>query len=383
MITKRLKINITILSVFALIGAITLIITNRFVQQLSTEERQKIDLWVMGIRQLATVNYEVQDYDYTFILEVLHNNKTIPVILVDNSGKVTNYMNISASRMANPHKVRRIIARMSRSHQPIVFTLYDDVTNTVYYDDSITLKRLSLYPYILLVVILVFVLTAYFIISQSWRAEQNDVWIGLAKETAHQLGTPTSSLMACLELLRQQDIEPKITEELGKDIDRLERITRRFSKIGSNPDLQEINLIALVDSSISYLSSRLSAHVHICANYNSAGKIWVLGNSTLLEWVFENIVKNGVDAMQGSGQITINIIDNTQLVFVDISDQGKGIARSNFRTVFNPGYTTKKRGWGLGLTLTKRIVEEYHRGKIFVLKSEINRGTTFRIVLKK
>lgn len=381
MISKRLKINIAILIVFAIIGAFTLTITNRFVEQLSAEERQKIDLWVMGIKQLATITDNDQDYTFTF--EVLKNNNTIPVILVDNNGEVTNYMNISASKMGNHQKVSNIIANMSQSHEPIVFTLYDDVTNTVYYDDSITLKRLSLYPYILLAIILVFVLIAYYVISQSWRAEQNDVWVGLAKETAHQLGTPTSSLMACLELLRDQNVTPNITDELSKDINRLERIAKRFSKIGSNPELGDLNLVELLNSSVSYLSGRISAQVRIAQNYNPNNKIWIMGNPTLLEWVFENIVKNSVDAMQGAGQINISIIDNTQLVFIDISDTGKGIARGSYRTVFNPGYTTKKRGWGLGLTLTKRIVEEYHRGKIFVLKSEVNKGTTFRIVLRK
>lgn len=379
--SKRLKINIILLATFALIGTLTLIVTNSFMRQLQADERQKIDLWVMGIKQLATTTDTNQDYTYTF--EVMRSNSTIPVILVDNNGNVTHSMNIAASKMNTPEKVAKIIERMSKKNEPIVFTLYDDEKNTVYYDDSTTLRQLSIYPYVLLFIILAFVIISYFAISQSWRAEQNGIWVGLAKETAHQLGTPTSSLMACVELLRQESATPQVVEELSKDIKRLERITLRFSKIGSNPDLNTTNLIELVSNSVLYLSGRISSHVKIAQTYDLNGSVMVMANQTLMEWVIENLIKNGVDAMQGKGTITIGISESAKQIFVDISDTGKGIPRANFKTVFNPGYTTKDRGWGLGLTLTKRIVEDYHRGKIFVLKSDINRGTTFRMVLKK
>lgn len=381
MVTKRLRITGILLISFVLIGAFSLYITNRFVKQLSTEERQKIDLWVMGMKQLA--NTSNNDQDYSFILEVLRNNKTIPVILVDDKGEVANYMNIPDSKMNTPEEAAKKIAQMSESNPPITFTLYDNAKNTVYYDDSITLKRLSYYPHIFLVIIMLFVLIAFYAISQSWRAEQNGVWVGLAKETAHQLGTPTSSLMACLELLHDQNISPIVIEELGKDINRLERITNRFSKIGSNPDLSEIKLAELIDGSVSYLTGRISTKVKITNNYDGVDDVRIMGNLTLLEWVIENIVKNSVDAMQGEGSIDINVFQNSKLVFIDISDTGKGISKNNLNNVFNPGFTTKNRGWGLGLTLTKRIVEGYHKGKIFVLKSELNKGTTFRIAFRR
>ena len=373
------KINQLLLLIFSVIGVAVLLVTNRFVKQLAYEERQKIDLWVMGVRELA--NPDRTDRDYTFIFEVLQNNRTIPVVLVDNQGRVVNYMNIAPSLMDTPERAAATIERMARAHEPIEFALYDDEKNTVYYDDSSTLKRLALYPYVLLAVILAFIIVSYYFVRQSLRAEQNGVWVGMAKETAHQLGTPISSLMACLELLRLEPAQPGVIDELSKDIQRLDRIAQRFSKIGSQPDLRPIDLCELIAGSVAYLSGRLSKRVRFCTHLPQH-PLMVLGSPTLLEWVVENLVKNGVDAMQGHGQIDVELSEADGWVCLDVSDTGQGIARGNFKAVFNPGFTTKSRGWGLGLTLAKRIVDGYHRGRIFVLRSEPHRGTTFRVMLR-
>lgn len=356
-----------------------MLVSNRFVNQLSDEERQKIDLWVMAIKQLSMP--ETSESDYTFTFEVLRNNRTIPVVLVDGKGQVVNYMNIAQTKMDTPDKVAKMLERMARKHEPIEFLLYDDEKNIVYYDDSSTLRRLSFYPYVLLAVILAFILISYYAIRQSLRAEQNGVWVGMAKETAHQLGTPTSSLMACLELLRQENLPQGVVDELAKDIHRLERITQRFSKIGSRPDLQLVDVRELVEGSVSYLSGRLSRQVAFGTTVPPQ-LTEVQANPTLLEWVLENLVKNGVDAMQGIGRIDVSVSRAGDWVHIDVSDTGRGIPRSNFKAVFNPGFTTKSRGWGLGLTLAKRIVEEYHHGRIFVLSSEHMKGTTFRVMLR-
>ena len=334
----------------------------------------------MGIKELA--NPDRTDGDYTFIFEVLENNRTIPVVLVDNQGNVANYMNIAPGQMDTPERVAATIERMARAHEPIEFVLADDEKNTVYYDDSSTLKRLALYPYVLLAVILAFIIVSYYFVRQSLRAEQNGVWVGMAKETAHQLGTPISSLMACLELLRMEPEPPSVTDELAKDVARLDRIAQRFSKIGSQPDLKPIDLRELIVASVDYLSERLSRRVRFCTHLPQH-PVMVQGSSTLLEWVVENLVKNGVDAMQGHGQIDVVLTEVEGWAHLDVSDTGQGIARSNFKAVFNPGFTTKSRGWGLGLTLAKRIVADYHRGRIFVLRSEPQRGTTFRVMLRR
>lgn len=377
---RKPKINQLLLLIFSIIGLTVTFVTNRFIEQLEYEERQKIDLWVMGIKELA--NPERTDGDYTFIFEVLQNNRTIPVVLVDNQGRVANYMNIAPSQMDTPERVSATIERMARAHKPIEFELADDEKNTVYYDDSSTLKRLALYPYVLLAVIMAFILVSYYFVRQSLRAEQNGVWVGMAKETAHQLGTPISSLMACLELLKMEPEPPSVTDELAKDVARLNRIAQRFSKIGSQPDLRRIDLGELVLGSVDYLSERLSKRVRFCTHLPQQ-PVLVQGSTTLLEWVVENLVKNGVDAMQGHGQIDVVLSEADGWALLDVSDTGQGIARSNFKAVFNPGFTTKSRGWGLGLTLAKRIVDDYHRGRIFVLRSEPQRGTTFRVMLRR
>lgn len=379
MVFTKPKTNALLLLLAVLIGLLTILITNRFVKQLSLEERKKIDLWASGIKELTNLTNNEQDY--TFIFEVIQNNSTVPVLLTDEYGNIQSYRNINKDQLKDSLSVVRLIAKMKAEHEPIEIQLLHGSKNFVYYMDSITLKKLSYYPYIQLLIIILFISLSYYALSQSRKAEQNGIWVGLAKETAHQLGTPTSSLMACLTILRENPENSIIIDELEKDVHRLELITDRFSKIGSSPSLEKHNLVETLDGAIDYMKTRVSKNVYFQKNYSPNGVIMIPLNITLMEWVVENIVKNSVDAMNGSGILTFNIIDNTQLVFIDITDTGKGIPRSKHKDIFKPGYTTKSRGWGLGLTLTKRIVEQYHKGKIFIKYSEINKGTVFRIVL--
>ncbi|MGE0078380.1 MAG: PAS domain-containing sensor histidine kinase [Bacteroidales bacterium] len=378
-IINKLKSNILLLILAISIGLLTIVITNRFVHQLSIEERKKIDLWASGIKELTNLSSNAQDF--TFIFEVIQNNSTVPVLLTDGEGNIQGYRNINKDQLKDSLSTAKLILKMKSEHEPIEIQLSNDVKNYVYYMDSTTLKKLSYYPYIQLLIIILFVTISYYAFSQSRKAERNGIWVGMAKETAHQLGTPTSSLMACLEMLKDNPNNDIVLNELEKDIHRLEIITDRFSKIGSSPSLTKSDLIEMLDKSIDYLKSRVSKNVVFIKDYEKGESINIPMNITLMEWVIENIVKNSVDAMNGSGTLTFTVIDNTQVVFIDITDTGKGIQKSKFKDVFQPGYTTKSRGWGLGLTLTKRIVEEYHNGKIFVKYSEINKGTAFRIVL--
>lgn len=381
MVFTRVKTNFILLILAGLIGLSTIVITNRFVHQLSLEEKKKIDLWVAGIRELT--NLTDNEKDFTFIFEVIQNNSTVPVLLTDEEGNVQSYRNIDKDQLNDSLSTARLIKKMKSEHEPIEINLLHDVKNYVYYMDSTTLKKLSYYPYIQLLIIILFVLVSYYAFSQSRKAERNGIWVGMAKETAHQLGTPTSSLMACLTMLRENSPNDLVLNELEKDIHRLEVITDRFSKIGSAPSLNKNNLVEMLDKSVKYLQTRVSKNVVFQKEYTIKEAINIPLNVTLMEWVIENIVKNSVDAMNGVGTLTFSIIDNTQVVFIDIVDTGRGIPKSKFKDVFRPGYTTKSRGWGLGLTLSKRIVEEYHNGKIFIKSSEINKGTAFRIVLPK
>jgi len=260
--------------------------------------------------------------------------------------------------------------------------LGDDVKNYIYYRNSTLLTKLAYYPYIQLAVIVLFVLVAYFAFSESRKAEQNQVWVGLSKETAHQLGTPTSALMAWAELMKEKDPDKEMVKELEKDVNRLEKITERFSKIGSKPVLIKNNIIQVLKETLEYLKSRTPGKIQYQLIY-AENEIYIPLNSSLFEWVIENLCKNSADAMNGNGIIQINVKDNTQVLYIDVHDNGKGIPKSKFKTIFKPGYTTKQRGWGLGLTLAERIIEQYHSGKIFVHQSDPVKGTTIRIVLRK
>jgi signal transduction histidine kinase len=275
--------------------------------------------------------------------------------------------------------LQRKIDLFERKHEPIILS---EMNQILYYDDSYTLKQLQTYPYLQLIVISFFIVLAFIALKRSQRAKQNSVWIGLSKETAHQLGTPISSLLAWSEYLKLKDIDPVITTELDKDIDRLQMIVDRFSKIGSEPVLKEVVLQDVVRDSITYMEKRVSDRVKFNFHFPEQPQ-YVMISETLIGWVIENLIKNGVDAIKGEGEISCSISYDSKHVFLDITDNGKGISKSKFKSVFLPGYTTNERGWGLGLSLVKRIAEENHKGAVFVKQSELGKGTTFRIQLKK
>lgn len=380
----RQRWKVLLLVAAIIIGFTSLFITDSLVKELSHEERKKIELWAEAIRELSQINNLADtSQSFTIIFEVLQNNTTVPVILTDENDSLLSYRNIPSNKIDTQEELDKLLAKMKASKEPIVVSLLDNSRNFVYYRDSTTLVKLTYYPYIQLAIIVLFIFASYYAFSHSRKAEQNRVWVGMAKETAHQLGTPTSSLLAWLEIIRESDLKPELVEEFMKDVGRLEKIVDRFSKIGASPSLKDHNLIQILNNSIDYLKNRVSNKISIIKKFEANDYIPVPLNETLVEWVVENLIKNSVDAIQLEGEVTVSIIDNTQVVFVDITDTGRGIPRNLFKTIFQPGFTTKTRGWGLGLTLSRRIIEDYHDGKIFVNYSEVNKGTTFRIVLKK
>lgn len=320
----------------------------------------------------------------TFITEVAVNSASVPVIYTDSSKKyVISYGKLDSIRMNDPKFVEERIASMTTHNAPIKIDIGEGSSNYIFYEESFLLTQLKYYPYVMFGVIALFLLISYSLFSTSRKSEQNQVWVGMAKETAHQLGTPLSSLMAWVEVLRMKGVDEQTLSDMKQDISRLETITERFSKIGSMPVLEKKDVATVLNNAVDYIRTRTSKNVSIEVRSQTNYPIQAGLNVPLFDWVIENICKNAVDAMDGNGSITIEISDLAQYVYIDIKDTGKGIPKSKFKTVFEPGYTTKERGWGLGLSLVKRIVENYHAGKIFVKQSEPNKGTTFRIVLNK
>ena len=387
---KKTAVRMIVLLVSLLIATVSILYTNRLVDSLKEREKNFIDLYAQAIEM--TANNEDENVTYLFE-QVVTPNKSIPVILTDAFGNYVSSRNLDLDESYSQEKKDAIIARelekMQATYPPIEIELRDPNTRMVfayqfvYYRNSFLLTQLQYYPYIQLSVISAFALIAYLIFSYSRTAEQNRVWVGMAKETAHQLGTPLSSLMAWIEYFRAdpETYDPSIVQEMDKDINRLNMVTSRFSSIGSIPTLKDENLYSIPNNSVTYLQNRISTKVSL--QLHAEGKpIPVRINAPLFEWVIENICKNAVDAMSGVGKLTIHVLqDNPEQVIIDITDTGKGIPKSKIKQVFTPGYTTKKRGWGLGLSLAQRIVENYHKGKIFVKHSEIDVGTTFRIIL--
>jgi len=374
-------IKALLLSVAIIIGALSLWYTNTLVQKLSEEEKKKVELWAEATRKLADLTDATTDFN--FLINVIRNNTTVPVIMVDEKENILSWRNLDSLKMQSSKFAKEQLEMMRTQHEPIEIKLYDGKKNQIFYKDSLLLTQLRYYPFFQLGVIALFILVSYLAFSSSRRAEQNQVWVGMAKETAHQLGTPLSSLLAWLDLLRLKNVSPEYINEIEKDIGRLNTITERFSKIGSPPALKKENLTEIVRRSVSYIQTRSSGKVSFEINVDDGTLIEASVNSPLLEWVFENVLKNAIDAMNGVGKISVSVTDQLQFVYIDISDTGKGIPRSAFGTVFKPGYTTKSRGWGLGLSLSKRIIEEYHHGEIFIKASEPDVKTTFRIVLRK
>ena len=385
---RQVKIVLVVMAV--VIAALSLVISHYLVKDLSDEERNRMEVWAEAMNALNNAD---ENTDMNLVLKVINGNNTIPVIVTDRNGAVMVWRNLGVGDGRDPQTlmhVREQLERMVSEERCIKIQLGTDAEEAgaeesdyiaVYYDDSVMLKRLTAWPYVQLGVVLIFVVVAIFALLTSKRAEQNKVWVGLSKETAHQLGTPISSLMAWTEILKENYPDDDLLPEMDKDVKRLQLIADRFSKIGSLPELVPGSLNEVIGHVVDYMDRRTSSKVKMVCEL-AQDDIIVRMNASLFEWVVENLCKNAVDAMEGEGTITIRTGETEQRVYVEVSDTGKGIRKKDIGNVFRPGFTTKKRGWGLGLSLAKRIVEEYHKGRIFVKSSELGLGTTFRIELK-
>lgn len=377
----------------ALVGFF-LYVSNNLVHDLAAQERERMQIWADATKQIAGIGADgdVSSADnIDFLFSIIERNHTIPVLLTDDNGNILLHRNFDLPEEidslapyvitpVNEAFLRSKLAHLQERANVIHIIISPDNLQHLYYDDSKLLHRLSYYPYIQLVVMLIFIFVVYYAVNSTRRAEQNKVWVGLSKETAHQLGTPISSLMAWMELLRAMGVEEDTVREMNKDVTRLSTIASRFSKIGSKPQMEVADLNTIISGATSYMATRISSRINL-ATHLSPSPLQVRLSAPLLEWVMENLIKNAVDAMEGSGSITITTAAEGRRAIVTVTDTGKGIPRKNHKTVFNPGYTTKKRGWGLGLTLAKRIIEQYHLGRIFVSRSEPGQGTTFTITL--
>ena len=367
------------------IAVASLVVSHFLVSDLSKEERNKMETWAQALHTLNNAN---ENTDLSLVLSVLQGNNTIPVVVVDSTGMVMDYRNVEISadnRKDSLSLLENEANRMYRSGRFVKIILTDDPHadyQLVCYDESNLLKRLATYPYVQLGIVFIFVVVAIFALLSSKKAEQNKVWVGLSKETAHQLGTPISSLIAWIEILHENYPGDDMIPEMEKDVKRLELIADRFSKIGSLPEPQPSSLNNVISNVVDYIDRRTSSAVLMTVNMPNHDVV-VRINASLFEWVIENLCKNAVDAMEGKGKIWISVIEDGYDVAIEVADNGKGIRHKDLKSVFKPGFTTKKRGWGLGLSLAKRIVEEYHKGRIFVKESEIGIGTTFRIELKR
>lgn len=389
-----------LIAVSAIAMIIFLVVSNKLVKELAQQERDRMRIWAQATERLAKADV---DTDFEFLLGIISQNNTIPVLICDRNFNISEFRNFKLPDKADAEK--SLFSELSQKNQDflqkrlkraagntpieslvaqnlhfIEIELSEGENQYIYFEDSRLLKSLSVYPYVQMGVMIVLALIIYMAMIYTKRAEQNRVWVGLSKETAHQLGTPISSLMAWTEFLQTTGVDKDITDEIDKDVKRLSTIADRFSKIGSKPEMQLEYLNDIIEKSLEYMRSRVSGRIsfHLHLSEDDHG---VLLSRSLIEWVMENLTKNAVDAMQGEGRIDITTGTEKNMAWIEVKDTGKGIARKNFKTVFNPGYTTKKRGWGLGLTLVKRIIEEYHGGKIYVKESEPGKGTTFRTEL--
>lgn len=364
----------------AIIAGASLYISDRLVSDLKTEELNKMRVWAEAMRSLNNAD---ENTDLNLVLTVLNSNNSIPVVVLDAKGGVNSHRNINIPAAGDSLGViLQTVTDMRGGNNIIRIDMGDGDYLDVCYSDSIILKRLSYYPYIQLIVVLLFFVICLVAIVSSKRAEQNKVWVGLSKETAHQLGTPISSLMAWQEVLREKYPDEELLPEMGKDIDRLQLVAERFSKIGSMPEPISVDLLDVIDRTVDYFRHRTSQKVEIVCKYPRR-PLLVRMNAPLIEWVLENLCKNAIDAMNGEGRITFTVSQDKNKAYVEVSDTGRGIAKSRYKTVFEPGYTTKKRGWGLGLSLAKRIMEQYHDGRIYVKHSELGKGTIFKMELRK
>ncbi len=400
--------KIAFLLTAAIVVALFLYVSNNLVKDLAVQERQRMEIWADATKEIinqfsAAEQMTTQNedgiptppmIDIDFLLRIIESNTTIPVLLTDDDGNILNHRNFDLPEpvdtlnplVLSPRNAEYLHGRLEAlSHGPNVIdiAIAPGENQHLYYEDSTLLKRLSYYPYIQVVVMIIFLLIVYYAVLSTKKAEQNKVWVGLSKETAHQLGTPISSLMAWMELLPEMGVGAETVNEMNKDVKRLETIASRFGKIGSEPNMEPADAADIVRSAVSYMATRVSGRISLTAEYAST-PMPISACAPLLEWVMENLIKNAVDAMDGHGAISVACRpgDHGDVV-VDVADTGRGIPRKNFKTVFNPGYTTKRRGWGLGLALAKRIIEQYHHGRIYVSASTPGVGTTFTIRLPR
>ena len=379
----------------AAVVALFLYFSDGLIRDLSAVERDRMQLWADATKEIVSVTTAADDdggTDIDFLLGIIKGNTTIPVLLTDGEGNILQYRNFDLPvpgdtlgigtplQQRNTDYLNEKLADLAASGKMIEIDIAPGEVQKLYYDDSTLLKRMSVFPYILVLVMLAFIAVVYFAVLSTKKAEQNKVWVGLSKETAHQLGTPISSLMAWMELLPDMGVDADTLAEMNKVVSRLSTIASRFSKVGSAPRMEPAELNATVGEAVDYMATRISPRISLQWHPNAL-PIRIEACTPLLAWVIENLIKNAVDAMDGKGSIDVSTGAGPINAFIDVADTGKGISRKNFKTVFNPGYTTKSRGWGLGLTLAKRIIEQYHGGRIFVKQSTPGAGTTFRIEL--
>lgn len=353
--------------------------TNQLSKRLAHEERKKVEQLAFSIKTLATAT---NNDEVSFAQSFVAQNTTIPVIITDENGNIYDKKNIDTNNVKNVERfMHGKLLEYMQLHPPII-AKYEGGESRVYYGESYLLKQLKLFPYVQMVIIFLFLIVILIAINTAHRSMQNQVWVGLSKETAHQLGTPLSSFEAWMELLRESQCSPDLVVEMQKDLDRLKLVADRFSKVGSAPQLVQENIVERVAEMVDYMQKRAPNKVAISMSTNEED-IQLFISGPLFDWVLENLIRNALDALEGQGQISVQVVNHLHMVWVDVTDNGKGIAKHHVKKIFYPGFTTKKRGWGLGLSLSKRIIEKYHHGTLFVKQSELGKGTTFRIVLRR
>lgn len=357
---------------------------NRMANEMEEVEKSKVETLITGFKSIMQTNATSPNADVTFASKVVTDNKSIPLILTDSDGKIVGHINLDSQKVAqDPAYLQRELKEFKTLHPPLVID-YQFGKSYVYYGNSNLLNELRYYPVFLVVIVFLFLLLVFVAYYNAQRSIQNQVWAGMAKETAHQLGTPLSSIVGWMELLKENEANKESIAEMEKDVSRLQLVADRFSKIGATPQLEEEDLIPRLKNMVAYMQRRAPHKVAISFDYEAeSAEVCTLLNGPLFDWVIENLMRNALDAMEGTGAIHVHLKNEARLIIIDLSDTGKGIARRNFKKVFLPGFSTKKRGWGLGLSLAKRIIEKYHRGSIFVRHSEVGKGTTFRIILRR
>lgn len=378
---EKSTLKLVLLIMAILIAISSLLYTNRLAEKLKKEEKKKVEILASTIERFNKIDIN-SDVDISLEHKIIEGNTTVPLILASETGDTIFITNNLNPRKLDNEKYMQKQLEIMRARDTIIIDIGEDYRQHMYYKDSVLLTKLKYFPYVQLGIIILFVLVAYIAFSNSRKYEQNKVWVGLTKETAHQLGTPVSSLSAWTDVLEMKSEDPKLVSELKRDVHRLEQITERFSRVGSKPVLKNMDVVPIILNAVSYFESRLSKQVTIRSSLDKDASLFAPLNEALFGWVLENLIKNAADAMKGSGQIEIEALETNGKIYIDVTDNGKGIIKSRFKTIFKPGYTTKERGWGLGLSLSKRIIEDYHKGRIFVESSEPGTGSRFRIILE-